>query len=58
MEGLVWPDLMILGGGVIKKHEKFIPRLTVQAEVVPARLLNEAGIVGAALGARCLEQAG
>jgi polyphosphate glucokinase len=55
MEALVWPDLIILGGGVIKKHEEFIPHLTVQAEVLPAQMLNEAGIVGAALGARCLE---
>lgn len=54
MEQLVWPDLIVLGGGVSKKHEKFIPRLSVQAEVVPAQLLNEAGIVGAALAARSL----
>jgi polyphosphate glucokinase len=54
MENLVWPDLIILGGGVSKKHEKFIPRLSVQAEVVPAQLLNEAGIVGAALAAQSL----
>jgi polyphosphate glucokinase len=54
MERLFWPDLIILGGGVIKDHEKFIPRLTVQSEVVPARLLNDAGIVGAALAAQKL----
>jgi polyphosphate glucokinase len=52
LEDLVWPDLIILGGGISKHHEKFIPRLTVQAEVVPAQLLNEAGIVGAALSVR------
>jgi polyphosphate glucokinase len=52
LEELVWPDLIILGGGISKKHDKFIPLLTVQAEVVPAQLLNEAGIVGAALSAR------
>lgn len=51
LEALIWPDLIILGGGVSKKHEKFIPRLTVQAEVVPAETLNEAGIIGAALAA-------
>ncbi len=51
MEALIWPDLIILGGGVSKKHEKFIPLLTVQAEVVPAKTLNEAGIIGAALAA-------
>jgi polyphosphate glucokinase len=51
MESLFWPDLIILGGGVSKKHEKFIPRLTVRADVVPAEMLNEAGIIGAALAA-------
>ena len=52
LEALFWPDLIILGGGVSKKHEKFIPRLTVRAEVLPAETLNEAGIIGAALAAR------
>jgi len=51
MEKLFWPDLIILGGGISKKHEEFFPYLTVQAEVVPAKMLNEAGIVGAAIGA-------
>lgn len=54
LEKLFWPDLFILGGGVSKQAEKFIPSLTVKAEVVPAKLLNEAGIVGAALAARAL----
>ena len=54
LERLVWPDLIILGGGLSKKHEKYIPRRSVLAEVVPAQLLNEAGIVGAALAARSL----
>lgn len=52
LEALFWPDLIILGGGVSKKHEKFIPRLTVRAEVLPAETLNEAGIIGAALAAQ------
>jgi polyphosphate glucokinase len=52
LEALFWPDLIILGGGVSKKHGKFIPRLTVRAEVLPAETLNEAGIIGAALAAR------
>jgi polyphosphate glucokinase len=51
MEKLFWPDLIILGGGISKKHEKFLPYITVQAEVVPAQMLNEAGIIGAAIGA-------
>ncbi len=45
----MWPDLVIIGGGVSKKGEKFIPLLTPRCEVVAAKLLNEAGIVGAAL---------
>ena len=49
MEKLFWPDLFIIGGGISKTHEKFIPFLTVQAKVVPAQFKNEAGIVGAAL---------
>jgi polyphosphate glucokinase len=54
LERLLWPDLFILGGGISKKHEQFIPYLTTRAEVFPAELLNEAGIVGAALAARTL----
>lgn len=49
MERLFWPDLFIIGGGISKKHEKFLPLLALQTEVVPAQLQNEAGIVGAAL---------
>lgn len=44
----LWPDLIIIGGGVSKKHERFLPFLTVDTEIVPAMLRNEAGIVGAA----------
>lgn len=44
-----WPDLFIIGGGVSKQHAKFLPRLTQSALVVPAQLLNDAGIIGAAL---------
>jgi polyphosphate glucokinase len=50
VEALFSPDLFIIGGGVSKKADKYVPRLTaVQTEIVPAQLLNEAGIVGAAL---------
>jgi polyphosphate glucokinase len=52
IERLFSPNLIILGGGVSKKYSKFIPRLTVRTEVVPAELLNEAGIVGAAIACR------
>ena len=49
MEGLFWPDLIVLGGGVSKKLEKFAPMITIQTPVVAAGFLNQAGIVGAAL---------
>jgi polyphosphate glucokinase len=52
MEKLFWPDLFIVGGGISKEHEKFLPLLTVETPVIPAQLLNQAGIVGAALAAR------
>ena len=52
LESLIWPDLIILGGGVSKKYEKFMPHLDVQAEIVIAESLNEAGIIGAALAGR------
>ena len=51
MEKLLWLDLIILGGGVSKKFELYKSYITVQAEVLPAQMLNEAGIVGAAVGA-------
>jgi polyphosphate glucokinase len=50
MEALVAPDLFIIGGGISKKSDKFLPLLTgLRAKVVPASLLNDAGIVGAAI---------
>jgi polyphosphate glucokinase len=52
MEKLFWPDLFIVGGGISKEHEKFLPLLTIDIPVVPAQLLNEAGIIGAALAAQ------
>ena len=52
MEKLFWPDLFIIGGGISKESEKFVPLLTVETPIVPAQLLHEAGIVGAALAAR------
>jgi len=51
MEKLFWPNLFIIGGGISKESDKFLPLLTIETHVVPADLLNEAGIVGAALGA-------
>jgi polyphosphate glucokinase len=51
LEKLVAPALIIIGGGVSARHEKFFKYLKTRAPVVPAEFLNEAGIVGAALHA-------
>ncbi len=48
---LLWPDLIIVGGGVSRKSGRFIPRLKLRAVIAPALLRNEAGIIGAALHA-------
>jgi len=48
VEALLWPDLIVIGGGVSKDSEKFMHKIKVHAEMVPAKLLNTAGIVGAA----------
>jgi polyphosphate glucokinase len=56
LELLVSPDLIVLGGGLSRKQARFLPRLTTRARLVPAELLNEAGIVGAALAAAELER--
>jgi polyphosphate glucokinase len=51
IDKLFSPNLIILGGGVSKNADKFIPRLTVRTKVVAATLRNDAGIVGAAMAA-------
>lgn len=51
MDALFFPDLFIIGGGVSRKQEHFLPLLKTRAEIVPAQLRNQAGIVGAALAA-------
>ena len=51
VEFLFSPDLIIIGGGVSKKHEKYFRYFNTDAQVVPAEMLNEAGIIGAALTA-------
>jgi len=52
VEMLFSPQLIIIGGGVSRKHDRFLPLLKERAaEVVPARLRNDAGIVGAAMAA-------
>jgi polyphosphate glucokinase len=51
IEFLFSPNRIILGGGVSKKHKKYIKYLHLNADVVPAKLRNEAGIIGAAMAA-------
>lgn len=48
LEDLLWPDLFVVGGGVSRKHEKFLPLLELRTPIIPAALENQAGIVGAA----------
>jgi polyphosphate glucokinase len=48
IEALLWPDLFIVGGGVSRRSEKFLPLLELNTPIVPATLQNEAGIAGAA----------
>lgn len=48
VEDLLWPDLIVVGGGVSKKADKFLPLLHLRAPIVAAQLRNAAGIVGAA----------
>jgi polyphosphate glucokinase len=52
LEDLIWPDLIIAGGGVSKKADKWLPLLDVRTRVVAAELRNDAGIVGAARTAK------
>jgi polyphosphate glucokinase len=49
MEDLFWPSLIIIGGGISKQSEKFFPYLRTRARLERAQLLNQAGIVGAAI---------
>jgi polyphosphate glucokinase len=51
LEKLFSPDLIVLGGGVSKHADKFVDLIDVETEIVPAKLQNRAGIVGAALWA-------
>ena len=51
LEDLVWPDLIIAGGGVSKKADKWLSLLECRTPVVAAALRNDAGIVGAAAAA-------
>jgi polyphosphate glucokinase len=52
LEGLVWPKLFVLGGGITKNPEKWLQHLHPRTPIVLAELINNAGIVGAADAAR------
>jgi polyphosphate glucokinase len=51
VEKLFTPDLFVVGGGVSKEADKWVPHLSLRTPVKPAELLNNAGIVGAAMAA-------
>ena len=48
LQRLFSPDMIIVGGGVSKQHEEFLPLLELECEIVPAEMRNNAGILGAA----------
>lgn len=54
LETIFSPDLIVVGGGVSRKFDKFAGEISTRCEVKPAELLNQAGIVGAAMAAAAL----
>lgn len=51
LERILWPELIIIGGGVSAKHKKYFKFIKTRAKLVPAGFLNQAGIAGAAMWA-------
>ena len=49
LEKLFSPDLFVVGGGVSKSSDEFLPLIDIETPIVPAQLRNKAGIIGAAL---------
>jgi polyphosphate glucokinase len=49
LEDYLWPDLFVVGGGVSRRADRFLPLLDLRTPIVAAHLRNEAGIIGAAL---------
>ena len=49
LEMLFSPDLLVVGGGISKQSDEFLPLIKIDTEIVPATLRNQAGVVGAAL---------
>ena len=52
LEFILSPDLIIIGGGVSKKFDKFIDQININTPIIPAKSKNNAGIIGAALAAK------
>jgi polyphosphate glucokinase len=57
LENLIWPDLFVIGGGISKNPDPWMPLIRCRTPIVPARLRNKAGIVGAALHAQRMHKA-
>ena len=51
IELILSPDLFIIGGGASKKIDRFMDEINIRARMIPAENKNEAGIIGAAVGA-------
>jgi polyphosphate glucokinase len=49
LEKLFSPELFVVGGGVSKDSDEFLPLIDISTEIIPAQLRNKAGVVGAAL---------
>ena len=56
LERFFTPDLIIVGGGISKQHQHFLPLLELKTKIVPAKTKNAAGIIGAAALARLTTQ--
>ena len=52
VDRLFSPDLVIVGGGISKQHEEFLPLIETKLKLVPAESKNNAGIIGAAFISR------
>jgi polyphosphate glucokinase len=46
---VLWPQLIIIGGGISNVADKFLPLIQLRTPIVPAQLRNHAGIIGAAM---------
>lgn len=54
LEFLLNPDLIIIGGGISKKFDNYSPQFTLKAPITNAAMMNDAGIIGAALGSKLI----